>query len=249
RLRRPGELHQPQRAHAELAGQARHTTAQRVDAPAGEPSRAARPASGGTGGKPARGTPKGRPADGAPASEAMGAGRAGPLPTGSAALILLAVLAVPCVVATVIWPLATFAVTGFFAVLARAIWAGHWAVKKRKSARVRGLLRVVSFPLTFTVSLLTALAWPGLPAAGLAGLALWLVLGASLPPEWWLRPAPVAVAGIVFGVVCGGIIGREVERISAEIPELRKEGLRALAVLGGFVALCAAAVRGIALLV
>ncbi|MEV4188299.1 hypothetical protein AB0J28_43375 [Streptosporangium canum] len=53
----------------------------------------------------------------------------------------------------------------------------------------------------------------------------------------------------MFGVVCGGIIGREVERISSVIPELRKEGLRALAVLGGFVALCAAAVRVVALLV
>ena len=53
----------------------------------------------------------------------------------------------------------------------------------------------------------------------------------------------------MFGVVCGGLIGREIERIGSEIPELRKEGLRALAVLGGFVALCSAAVRAIALLV
>ncbi|WP_433242135.1 protein kinase domain-containing protein [Streptosporangium sp. CA-135522] len=211
----------------------------------GESSRGARPVPGGSGAKPVRAMPRGRQPDGA---EVAAGGRGGPLPTGGAALMLLAVLAVPCVVATVIWPLATFAVTGLFAVLARTIWAGHWLVRKRKSTRTRGLLRVVSFPATFTVSLLTALAWPGLPAAGLAGLVLWLVLGASLPPEWWLRPAPVAVAGIVFGVVCGGIIGREVERISSEIPELRKEGLRALAVLGGFVALCAAAVQAVALL-
>ncbi|MFD8529595.1 protein kinase [Streptosporangium canum] len=215
----------------------------------GETSRGSRPASGGTGRKPVRRTAKGRQADGAQASESAIGGRAGPLPAGSGALLLLAVLAVPCVVATVIWPLATFAVTGLFAVLARTIWAGRWLVRNRKSARVRGLLRVVGFPPTFVVSLLTALAWPGLPAAALAGFVLWLVLGASLPPEWWLRPAPVAVAGIVFGVVCGGIIGREVERISSVIPELRKEGLRALAVLGGFVALCAAAVRVVALLV
>ncbi|MFJ2032774.1 serine/threonine-protein kinase [Streptosporangium sp. NPDC087985] len=193
-----------------------------------------------------RKTSRGRKGSG---TETATGGRAGPLPAGNAALILLAVLAVPCVVATLLWPLATFAVTGVFAVLARTIWVGHWLVRKRTSARARGILRIVSFPLTFVVSLLTALAWPGLPAVGLAGGVLWLTLGASLPPEWWSHPTPVAVAGIVFGVVCGGIIGREVERISSEIPELRKEGLRALAVLGGFVALCAAAVRAIALLV
>ena len=63
------------------------------------------------------------------------------------------------------------------------------------------------------------------------------------------RPAPVAISGVVFGVVCGGILGREIERIGSELVELRKEGLRALAVLGGFVALCSAAVSAIALLV
>jgi len=171
------------------------------------------------------------------------------LPAGNAALLLLAVLAVPCVVATVIWPPAVFAVTGLFATLARTLWAGHWLVRKRKSARTRAILRVLGFPLTFVVSLLTALVWPGLPAAALAGGALWLSLGGSLPPDWWTYPAPVAVAGVVFGVVCGGILGREIERIGTELAELRKEGLRALAVLGGFVALCSAAVRAIALLV
>jgi hypothetical protein len=60
---------------------------------------------------------------------------------------------------------------------------------------------------------------------------------------------PVTVAGVVFGVVSGGIIGREIERVGAEMPELRREGLRALAVLGGFVALCAAAVRAVSLFV
>ncbi|WP_326824512.1 serine/threonine-protein kinase [Streptosporangium sp. NBC_01756] len=215
---------------------------------AGEPARGARPGSGaaGAGAKSVRKVSKRRQAKGPGAATG---GRTGPLPAGSAALILLAVLSVPCVVATLLWPLATFAVTGVFAVLARTVWVGHWLVRKHASARVRGALRVVSFPLTFLVSLLAALAWPGLPAAGFAGGVLWLILGGSLPPEWWLRPAPVAAAGIVFGVVCGGIIGREVERISSEIPELRKEGLRALAVLGGFVALCAAAVRAIALLI
>lgn len=190
-----------------------------------------------------------RRAEGAPTGEAEAGRRAGPLPAGNAALILLAVLSVPCVVATVIWPAATFAVTGVFAVLARAVWAGHWLVRRNRSARARGVLRVVTFPLTFAVSLLTALAWPGLPAAALAGITLWLTFGGSLPPEWWLSPVQVVIAGIVFGAVCGGIISREVERVGSRIPDLRKEGLRALAVLGGFVALCAAAMRAIALMV
>jgi hypothetical protein len=56
----------------------------------------------------------------------------------------------------------------------------------------------------------------------------------------------MAVAGVVFGVVCGGIVGREVERVGGYVPDLRREGLRALSVLGGFVALCAAAVRVLA---
>ncbi|GAA3407275.1 hypothetical protein GCM10018952_00130 [Streptosporangium vulgare] len=228
----------------------------RTAATAGEASRTGRvpaPAETSRGGRPAaasrtvrRQAGKGR---GGAAGEPRDGGRAGPLPAGNAALLLLAVLAVPCVVATAIWPAATFAVTGVFATLARALWAGHWLVRKRKSARTRAVLRVLGFPLTFVVSLLTALVWPGLPAAVLAGCALWLTLGGSLPPDWWTHPAPVAVAGVVFGVVCGGILGREIERIGAELVELRKEGLRALAVLGGFVALCSAAVRAIALLV
>lgn len=183
------------------------------------------------------------------AAETQAQGRAGPLPAGNAALLLLAVLAVPCVVAVVIWPSATFAVTGLFATLARTFWAGHWLVRKRKSAGVRMSLRVLAFPLVFAASLLTALVWPGLPAAALAGLALWLAFGGVLPPEWWLHPAPIVVAGVVFGLVCGGLLGREIERIGTYLVELRKEGLRVLAVLGGFVALCSAAVRAIALLV
>ncbi|WP_326829538.1 protein kinase [Streptosporangium sp. NBC_01810] len=213
---------------------------------AGEASRGGRPSS--AGGKATRRQAGGRRSGGA-AGELQAPGRAGPLPTGNAALLLLAVLAVPCVVATVIWPPATFAVTGLFATLARALWAGHWLVRKRKSARVRVALRVLCFPVIFAVSLLTVLVWPGLPAAALAGLALWLTLGGSLPPEWWLHSAPVAASGVVFGVVCGGLLGREIERIGTRLVELRKEGLRALAVLGGFVALCSAAVRVIALLV
>jgi serine/threonine protein kinase len=214
----------------------------------GESSRGVRAASAKAGSRAVRRASKGGQADDGQEVESAAEGRAGPLPAGNAALLLLAVLAVPCVVATVIWPLATFAVTGFFVVMARTVWAGHWLVRKRKSARVRGILRVVGFPVTFTGALLTALAWPGLPAAGLAGITLWLIFGGSLPPEWWLQPVPVTVSGIVFGVVCGGLIGREIERIGSEIPDLRKEGLRALAVLGGFVALCSAAVRAIALM-
>ncbi|MBG0830399.1 serine/threonine protein kinase [Planomonospora sp. ID67723] len=194
-----------------------------------------------------RSASRGRQADSALAAEAAPAGSAGPLPAGNVALVVLALLAVPCVVASVIWPVATFAVTGFFAVLARTVWVGHWLVRKRRSAPVRGALRVLGFPLTFAGSLASAAVWPGLPAAGLAAFALWLALGGALPLDWWQRPAPVAVAGVVFGVVCGGIIGREVERVGSGLPELRREGLRALAVLGGFVALCAAAVRVVAL--
>jgi predicted Ser/Thr protein kinase len=179
---------------------------------------------------------------------AEGSGPAGPLPSGTAALLVVAVLAVPCVIASVIWPLATFGITAALVVLARAVWGGHWLVRNRRSSRMRGVLRVLAFPLTLCVSALSAIAWPGVPAAALAGLALWGAGAGDLGPEWWEKPVPVTVAGVVFGVVCGGIVGREVERVSSEIPELRKEGLRALAVLGGFVALCAGAVRVIALL-
>jgi hypothetical protein len=149
----------------------------------------------------------------------------------------------------VIWPLATFAVTALFVVLTRAVWAGHWLVRKHRSARVRGALRVLGFPVALTGSLLTAAVWPGIPAGGLAALTLWLAMGGSLPPEWWLQPAPapVAVAGVVFGVVCGWITGREVERAGSRLPELRREGLRAMVVLGGFAAMCTAAVRVVAL--
>lgn len=199
--------------------------------------------------RPVRRVVRRRGGEGAGEDAAAGGGPR-PLRAGSAVLVLLlAVLAVPCVVATVIWPVATFAVTGVFAALARAIWAGRWLVRKRKTARSRGVLRVVTFPPALAVSVLTVLAWPGLPAAALAWVTLWLACGGSLPPEWWLQPVPVIVAGIVFGVVCGVIVSREVERVSSRMPELRKEGLRTLAVLGGFVALCAAAVRAIALLV
>ncbi|MCC5577910.1 serine/threonine protein kinase [Microtetraspora sp. AC03309] len=182
------------------------------------------------------------------AAEAAAASTPG-LPTGSAALLVLALLAIPCVVASLVFPLATFAITGTLAVLIRALWSGHWLVRKRESPRVRGVLRVLTFPLTLAGSLVSAVAWPGLPAAAAAFAALWLTAGARLEPEWWTQAVPVTVAGIAFGVVTGGIIGREVERVGARVPELRREGLRALAVLGGFVALCAAAVRAVAFFV
>ncbi|WP_432865296.1 serine/threonine-protein kinase [Microbispora rosea] len=168
------------------------------------------------------------------------------IPTGNAALVLVALLAVPCVVASVVYPLATFAITAALAVVIRAVWTSHWLVRSRKPGRARACLRALAFPLTLTGSLLSAVAWPGLPAVAAAFAALWVGSGGRLEPEWWSQPVPVTVAGIAFGVVSGAIIGREIERAGAAIPGLRREGLRALAVLGGFVALCAAAVRAVA---
>ncbi|MEV7967078.1 serine/threonine protein kinase, partial [Sphaerisporangium sp. NPDC088356] len=164
-------------------------------------------------------------------------------PPGSAVLIMLAMVAVPCVVASVIWPLATFAITATFCVLARAWWSGHWLVRNRRSTRVRGTLRVVSFPIALAGSALSAAVWPGVPASAIAASAFWVAAGGDMGDAWWSRPGPMTVAGVVFGIVCGGIVGREVERIGVHVPDLRREGLRALSVLGGFVALCAAAVR------
>nr|WP_281390596.1 protein kinase [Sphaerisporangium rubeum] len=178
------------------------------------------------------------------AAEAIAAGATAP--PGSAVLIVLAMLAVPCVVVSVIWPPATFAVTAAFCVLARAWWGGHWLVRNRRSARVRGTLRVVSFPLALSGSALSAAVWPGLPAAAIAASAFWVTAGGQVADAWWTQDGPMTVAGVVFGVVCGGIVGREVERIGGHVPDLRREGLRALSVLGGFVALCAAAVRVLA---
>ncbi|WP_219472241.1 serine/threonine-protein kinase [Nonomuraea rhizosphaerae] len=170
------------------------------------------------------------------------------LPAGNAALLLLAVLAVPCVVASVIWPIATIAITAVFVLLTRTLWMSHWLVRKRASRRVRVSLRVVFFPFAFAASAVTGVVWPGVPVAVASGGALWLTGGGQIEPDWWQQPAPVTAAGVVFGMLCGGITGREIERVGARLPELRREGLRALAVLGGFVALCAAAVRAIALL-
>ncbi|MEU8270736.1 hypothetical protein AB0B89_26710 [Sphaerisporangium sp. NPDC049002] len=167
-------------------------------------------------------------------------------PPGSAVLIMLAMVAVPCVVASVIWPLATFAITATFCVLARAWWSGHWLVRNRRSTRVRGTLRVVSFPIALAGSALSAAVWPGVPASAVAASAFWVAAGGDMGDMWWSQPGPMTVAGVVFGVVCGGIVGREVERIGVHVPDLRREGLRALSVLGGFVALCAAAVRVLA---
>ncbi|MEU7859988.1 protein kinase [Nonomuraea sp. NPDC049141] len=170
------------------------------------------------------------------------------LPAGNAALLLLAVLAVPCVVASVIWPIATIGITAVFVLLTRTLWMSHWMVRKRVSRRVRVTLRVVLFPFAFAGATATAVAWPGVPVAMAAGGALWLIGGGQIDSDWWQQPAPVTAAGVVFGMLCGGITGREIERVGARLPDLRREGLRALAVLGGFVALCAAAVRAIALL-
>lgn len=169
------------------------------------------------------------------------------VPTGNAALAALAVLAVPCVVLSVIYPLATVAITAVFVVVTRAGWLSHWVVRNRRSPRMRGLLRVLSFPLTLLASLITAAAWPGVPAATAGFVALWLTAGTRLEPQWWTQTMPVTIGGVVFGVICGGIVGREIERARARMPGLRGEGLRALAVLGGFVALCAAAVHAVAL--
>ncbi|MEW9552995.1 protein kinase [Nonomuraea sp. NPDC050783] len=170
------------------------------------------------------------------------------LPAGNGALLLLAVLAVPCVVTSVIWPIASIAITAAFVVLTRTLWMNHWMVRNRTSRRARVALRVLLFPLALAGAVATAVVWPGVPVAVASGGALWVTGGGQIDTDWWQQPAPVTVAGVVFGMLCGGITGREIERIGGRLPELRREGLRALAVLGGFVALCAAAVRAIALL-
>ncbi|MEV3979275.1 protein kinase [Nonomuraea sp. NPDC049758] len=170
------------------------------------------------------------------------------LPAGNTALLLLAVLAVPCVVTSVIWPIASIAITTAFVVLTRTLWMSHWLVRKRSARRMRIALRVLLFPFALTGAAATAVVWPGVPVAVASGGALWVTGGGQIDSDWWQQPAPVTVAAVVFGMLCGGITGREIERIGGKLPELRREGLRALAVLGGFVALCAAAVRAIALL-
>ncbi|MGI5155567.1 protein kinase domain-containing protein [Microbispora sp. CA-102843] len=216
------------------------TTARESATPA---ERAARRGGSGSAGRPRRERAvtvlAAAPPEGAPEG-ALG------IPTGNAALVLVALLAVPCVVVSVIYPLATFAITAALAVVIRAVWTSHWLVRGRKPGRARACLRALTFPLTLAGSLLSAVAWPGLPAAAAAFAALWAVSGARLEHEWWSQPVPVTIAGVAFGVVSGAIIGREIERAGAAIPGLRREGLRALAVLGGFVALCAAAVRAVA---
>jgi predicted Ser/Thr protein kinase len=170
------------------------------------------------------------------------------LPAGNGALLMLAVLAVPCVVASVIWPIASIAITTAFVVLTRTLWMSHWMVRKRSSRRTRVTLRVLLFPMALAGAAVTAVVWPGVPVAVASGGALWATGGGQIDSDWWQQAAPVTVAGVVFGMLCGGITGREIERIGHRLPDLRREGLRALAVLGGFVALCAAAVRAIALL-
>nr|WP_277350275.1 protein kinase [Nonomuraea sp. FMUSA5-5] len=170
------------------------------------------------------------------------------LPAGNGALLMLAVLAVPCVVASVILPIASIGITTAFVVLTRTIWMSHWMVRNRSTRRSRVTLRVLLFPVALAGAALTAVVWPGVPVAVASGGALWATGGGEIDSDWWQQAAPVTVAGVVFGMLCGGITGREIERIGHRLPDLRREGLRALAVLGGFVALCAAAVRAIALL-
>ncbi|MEO3872940.1 serine/threonine-protein kinase [Nonomuraea sp. B12E4] len=171
------------------------------------------------------------------------------LPAGNGALLLLAVLAVPCVVVSVIFPIASIGITTVFVVLTRTLWMSHWLTRKHNSRRLRVTLRVLLFPLALAGAAATAVVWPGVPVAVASGGALWVTGGGEIDSTWWQQPAPVTVAGVVFGMLCGGITGREIERIGHRLPDLRREGLRALAVLGGFVALCAAAVRAIALLI
>ncbi|MGP3929507.1 serine/threonine protein kinase [Nonomuraea sp. KM88] len=170
------------------------------------------------------------------------------LPAGNGALLLLAALAVPCVVTSVIWPIASIAITTVLVVLTRTLWMSHWLVRNRSSRATRVALRVLLFPLALAAAATTAAVWPGVPVAVASGGALWATGGGQIDADWWQQPAPVTVAGVVFGMLCGGFAGREIERIGQRLPDLRREGLRALAVLGGFVALCAAAVRAIALL-
>ncbi|MET7330709.1 protein kinase [Nonomuraea sp. NPDC005650] len=170
------------------------------------------------------------------------------LPAGNGALLMLAVLAVPCVVTSVIWPIASIAITTVFVVLTRTLWMSHWLIRNRSSRGTRVALRVLLFPVALVGAAATAAVWPGVPVALASGGALWVTGGGVIDSDWWQQPAPVTVAGVVFGMLCGGFAGREIERIGHRLPDLRREGLRALAVLGGFVALCAAAVRAIALL-
>ncbi|MFC7583008.1 protein kinase [Nonomuraea antimicrobica] len=94
------------------------------------------------------------------------------LPAGNGALLLLAVLAVPCVVVSVIWPIASIAITAVFVVLTRTLWMGHWMVWKRSSRRTRVALRVLLFPVALVGSAATAVVWPGVPVAVTAGSAL-----------------------------------------------------------------------------
>ncbi|MFO7253728.1 MAG: serine/threonine-protein kinase [Actinomycetes bacterium] len=164
---------------------------------------------------------------------------------GVAALFLLALLAVPGVAVSVVWAPATFLVTAAFGVLARALWSGHALVRGRRPGWGRALLRLVTFPVMLAVSLVTAVVWPGLVAGASAALSLWLASGLREPQDWWSLPGPITLAGVVFGIVCGGIFDREVDRAGMRMPELRRDVLRALALLGGFVAICAAAVRAV----
>ncbi|MFD0730205.1 serine/threonine-protein kinase [Planotetraspora mira] len=210
-------------------------------------SKNGRRAGAGSGAAAARRPRAGGRAESALAVEAPAAGTGSGIPTGGTVLLALGLLGVPCVVVSVVEPLATFAISGAFVVVTRAAWVTHWIVRNRRSHRTRGLLGVLSYPVTLVGSLVSGVVWPGAPAAAAAFLALWLTAGTHLEVQWWTQVAPVTVAGVVFGVVVGGIIGREIEQMGTRMPELKREPLRALAVFGGFVALCAGAVQAVSL--
>jgi len=230
------------------AGQSGRSAA--VKAPPGAVAGKAVPGAAGKG-APSKGAPPVAAADGAARPVVKGRVAKGrdTAAVGSATLIVLAVLAVPCVVASVIWPPAAFGVVAACSVLARALWISRWSVKNRRSRRSRVLLRLSTFPLVVAVSALGVVVWPGVLAGAVAGMTLWAVAGGDPGPRWWELEGPVTAAGVVFGVVCAAIISREVERVAPAVPYLRRGALRALALLGGFVPGCAAVVRAISLLI
>src|SRR5690606_36900129 len=158
---------------------------------------------------------------------------------------LLALLAVPGVAVSVVWAPATFLATAAFGVLARALWSGLALVRGRRPGWGRALLRLVTYPVMLAVSLVPPVVWPGLVAGARAALRLVLGSGRRVPRGWWRRRRPITLAGVLFGIVCGGSFDREVDRAGMRMPGLRRGVLRALALRGGFVAICAAAVRAV----
>ncbi|MFD2349890.1 hypothetical protein ACFSTC_11790 [Nonomuraea ferruginea] len=87
------------------------------------------------------------------------------LPAGNTALLLLAVLAVPCVVASVMWPIASIGITAVFVVLTRALWMSHWMVRNHAEGWLRATMRAVTLPFALSGALASAAVWPGAPVA------------------------------------------------------------------------------------